>query len=340
MKMIKQAIVITGLIFMLNVSSAIAAGVYDGSLRLTSQAEVDLFDYTAITGSLMISGDDIQDLSPLSVLTSIGEYLYIGNNPALIVVDGFENLTELGKGLSVNDNPVLVSFSGFNNLLATGDNIDFWYNDSLASISGFASLQTAGWSIEFGSNPVLTSIPNFESLQTISSSLYILDNVSLSSVTGFNALQYVDWSFGISGNISLNNLCGFYNYFSSNNPYTGGGGFDISQNHPDLFAPTTIQDILDAGPCQMISPEQQIADLIIEIEAMELPNRDTNNVVNTLSRAKKSLESGNPDRAVSILQELINDTTNLESSVVKNNSNTAYELPVEVVQAIIDSINS
>jgi len=334
MKMIKQAIVITGLFFMLNVSSAIAAGVYDGSLRLTSQAEVDLFDYTAITGSLIISGDDIQDLSPLSVLTSIGEYLYIGNNPALIVVDGFENLTELGLGLSVYDNPVLVSFSGFNNLLATGDNIDFWYNDSLASISGFASLQTAGWSIEFGGNPVLTSIPNFESLQTISSSLYILDNVSLSSVTGFNALQYVDWSFGISGNTSLNNLCGFYNYFSSNNPYTGGGGFDISQNHPDLFDPTTIQDILDAGPCQispeqqtLISSEQQIANLIAEIEGLGLSNRDKNNLVNPLARAQKFLESGRPDRAVSLLQDLIT-------------GNTYYELPVEVVQGIIDSINS
>jgi hypothetical protein len=332
--------VITGLLFMLNVSSAIAAEIYDGNLQLTSQAEVDSFNYIVITGSLKISGDDIQDLAPLSVLTSIGGYLYIGNNPALEVVDGFENLTELGGGLYVYDNPVLISFAGFNNLLATGDNIDFWYNDSLVSVSGFELLQTAGWSLEFGGNPVLTSIPNFESLQTISSSLFILDNVSLSSVTGFKALQYVDWSLDINGNTSLNNLCGFYDYFSANNPYSGGGSFNISQNHPDIPDPATIQDILDAGPCQMISPEQQIADLIVEIEVMGLSNRDTNNLVRSLTKAKKSLEQGRPERAVRQLEELINDIAYLAPLTANVDSNIDYYELTVAVQAIIDSINS
>ena len=333
----KLAIVITGLLFMINVSSAIAAGIYDGNFTLGSQTQVDSFDYTAITGSLTISGTDIQDLSPLSALTSIGGYLYIGNNNILEVVDGFENLTDIGGGIYVYDNPVLVSLAGFNNLLATGNNIDIWYNNSLVSISGFGSLQTAGWSIEIVGNPVLTNIPNFESLQTITSSLFILNNVSLSSVTGFNALQYVDWSFEISGNTSLNNLCGFYDYFSSNNTYSGGGSLDISQNHPDLFDPTTIQDILNAGPCQIsleqplvlleqqISPELQIVDLIAEIELMGLSKKDSNNLVSALNRALKSLESGRPERAVIILEDL--------------SSTTSQDEVVQAIQAIIDSIN-
>jgi hypothetical protein len=337
MKMTKLAMVIMGLLSMIIFSSTVAAEIYDGDLSLASQAEVDSFNYTAITGSLTITGDDIQDLSTLSVLTSIGEYLSISHNPALEVVNGFVNLTDLGWGLYVYSNPVLVSFAGFNNLLATGDNIDFWYNDSLVSVSGFESLQTAGWSLEFGGNPVLASIPNFESLLTISSSLFILDNNSLSSVTGFKALQHVDWSFDIVGNTSLNNLCGFYDYFSANNPYSGGGSFNISQNHPDLPDPTTIQDILEAGPCQ-ISPVQQITDLIAEIEVMGLSNRVTNNLVRLLAKAQKSLESGRPGRAVRQLEELINDIAYLASRG-KIDSNTAYELTV-AVQAIIDSINS
>ncbi|MDX1776596.1 MAG: hypothetical protein R3297_08435 [Desulfobulbales bacterium] len=337
MKMTKLAIVITVLLSILDVSSAIAAGIYDGNLSLASQAEVDSFNHTEITGSLTITGDDIQDLSPLSVLTSVGEYLSISHNVALEVVDGFENLTHLGWGLYVYGNPVLVSFAGFNKLPATGDNIDFWYNDSLVSVSGFESLQTAGWSLEFGGNPVLTSIPNFDSLQTIASSLFILDNNSLPGITGFNALQYVDWSFDIVGNISLNNLCGFYDYFSGNNPYSGGGSFNISQNHPDLPEPTTIQDILDAGPCQS-SPVQQITDLIAEIEVMGLTKRVTNNLLRSLTKAQKSLESGRPDRAVSQLEDLINDIAYLASRG-NIDSNTADELTV-AVQAIIDTINS
>jgi hypothetical protein len=334
----RSTVVLIALFSVLHTSSA-RAQTYEGNLSLASQAAVDVFNYTDVTGSLTISGGDIVDIGPLSALTSVGSYISISDNAALAVVDGFENLTNLGGGLFVYYNASLVSFSGFGALSATGDNIDFWYNDSLVSVSGFESLQTAGWSLEFGGNPVLASIPDFESLQTISSSLSILDNNSLPDITGFNALQYVDWSFGIVGNPSLNNLCGFYNYFSANNPYTGGGSFNISQNHPDLPSPATIQDILDAGPC---SPEQQIgdliADLIAEIEAMGFPNGVTNSLVKSLAKAQKSLENGRPDRATVQLEALIDDIASLAARG-KIDGNTAVELTAAVV-GIIDAINS
>jgi len=332
----KSTVVLIALFSMLPMSSA-RAQTHAGNLSLASQAEVDGFNYTDIAGSLTIGGGDIHDLTPLSALTSVGSYISISGNAALAVVDGFENLTNMGGGLYVYNNASLVSFSGFGALLATGDNIDFWYNDSLVSVSGFESLQTAGWSLEFGGNPVLTSIPHFESLQTISSSLYLLDNNSLPGITGFNALQYVGWSFDILGNPSLNNLCGFYNYFSANNPYTGGGSFNISQNHPDLPNPTTIRDILDAGPCPG-SPEQQIADLIGEIEAMGLPNGVTNSLVNSLAKAQRSLENDRPDRATRQLEALIDDIASLASRG-RIDGNTADELTAAVL-AIIDAINS
>jgi hypothetical protein len=335
--MVRMAIVLMALFNLLSVSSA-SAEVYEGDLNLASQAQVnDAVVYTEITGSLTITGDDIQDLSPLSGLTSIGEYLSISDNPELEVVDGFENLNNVGWGIYVYYNPALVSFAGFNNLLATGDNIDFWYNDSLVSVSGFASLQTAGWSLEFGGNPALTSIPDFESLQTISSSLFILDNAVLHQITGFNALQYVDWSFDIVGNLSLNNLCGFYNYFSANNPYTGGGSFNIGQNSPELDDPTTIQAILDAGPCQN-SAEQQIADLMAEVEAMGLSNRVTNSLVKSLARAQKSLKNGRPDRATKQLEVLLDDIAYFESRGLIEQESAVYL--TDAVTAIIDAVNA
>ena len=332
----RSILVLIALFSMLHLSSA-RAETYVGNLYLASQADVDAFNYTDITGSLTISAGDIVDISPLSALTSVGGYISISDNAALAVVDGFENLTNLGGGLLVNFNASLVSFSGFGALLATGANIDFWYNDSLVSVSGFESLQTAGWSLEFGGNPVLTSIPHFESLQTISSSLFILDNNSLPGITGFNALQYVDWSFNIAGNLSLNNLCGFYNYSSANNPYTGGGSFNISRNHPDLPNPTTIQDILDAGPCTG-SPEPQFADLIAEIKARGLPNGVTNVLVKPLAKAQKSLDNGRPDRATEQLEALIDDIASLASRG-KIDGDTAVELTAAVL-AIIGAINS
>lgn len=307
----RMLLVLLALSSILSAPAAIAQ-TYTGNLSLASQAEVDAFSYSEVTGSLTISGADIEDLSALSVLTSVGSYLSIDNNPTLVVVDGFENLTQLGGGLFVYYNPNLISFSGFDALTATGDNVDFWYNDSLVDVAGFGSLHTAGWSLEFGGNPALTGIPAFESLQTISSSLFILDNNSLAAITGFGALQHVDWSFQINGNAALGELCGLYDYFSANDPYTGGGAFSISDNHPNLPNPTIIADVLAAGPCaaqetDVPSAVQLIDDLILEVGEMGLPRGTSNSMSKALGKAKKSLESGRVDSALNQLNDLIDD---------------------------------
>ena len=330
----KLTVVLAALSSMLTFSAAIAQDSYTGNLSLTSQAEVNAFGYSEVTGSLTIDGTNIVNLGPLSGLTTVGSYISISDNAALETVYGFENLTDVGWGIYVYDNPNLVSFSGFDALLQTGDNIDFWYNDSLVTVSGFGSLHTAGWSLEFGGNAALTSIPDFKSLQTINSSLYILDNVSLPSITGFKALQYVDWSFDIVGNTSLTNLSGFYNYASANNPYTGGGSFDISENHPNLPSPMTIQDILDAGPYEI----QLLDSLIRDIQAMGLNTGTTNSLVRVLAKAKNFLESGKDSNAIRQLETLINDISSLERR--GRIDSEAADYLVGAVLEIIDAINS
>lgn len=242
-----------------------------GNLVLNSQSEVNAHGhYTSVSGSLVVSGHDIKDLDPLSSLGSVGTYISVDNNPALVTVDdGFAALTDVGWGIYFYDNDNLVTFSGFDALLQTGDNIDFWFNDSLESVSGFESLQTAGWSLEFGGNPRLRKIPEFKSLQTINSSLFILDNPGLAEITGFHALQHVDWSFQVQGNTSLNNLCGFYNYFNYHNGlYAGNGAFDIVSNGPMLPNPTTELDVINAGHCAVIALED-LRDLVISLDLVK-----------------------------------------------------------------------
>ena len=314
------------------------AQTYTGNLSLESQTAVDSFSYTEVTGSLTISGADIVDLSPLSALVSIGKYLSISDNSALVVVDGFENLTSVGWGIQVWNNSNLVSFSGFEALVLTGDNIDFWYNDSLVDVSGFSALQTAGWSLEFGGNPLLTDIPDFDSLQTIESSLFILDNPSLTAITGFGSLSYVDWSFQVIGNSSLNNLSGFFNNFSDNNPYSGSGSFDIETNHSDLPNPTTIQDVLDAGPCPDLSIDQPSPTVLIDqlnsdIQAMELAKGATKSLVRTLDKARNYLQDGNNSAATSQLVGMIDDILALERRR-KIDSATADHLAGKVLECI------
>lgn len=284
---------------------AVSQTPFIGNLNLSSQDDVNgAAAYTSVSGSLSISGADISDLGPLSNLTHVGSYIVIDQNPSLItVVDGFSSLTDVDGGIFVYYNDNLTSFSGFNALLQTGDNIDFWYNDSLVSVTGFGSLQTAGWSLEFGGHPVLVEIPAFSSLQTISSSLFILYNPSLTEITGFGALQYVDWSFQIGNNTSLDSVCGFYNYFSTNNnSYTGGGAFDIVDNGQGLPNPTTVQDVINAGPCA--NAETALTGLHASVVSLNLANGISKRLTGHIDDALLALECGTGCGASAAIGEL------------------------------------
>ena len=317
------------------IATAADAQIYTGNLSLNSQEQVNAFAYSEVTGSLTISGSDIVDLSALSPLTRVGTYLSISDNTALTQVNGFQNLTEVGWGIYVWENTGLVSFSGFDALLHTGDNIDFWFNDSLVTVSGFDSLQSVGWSLEFGGNAALKSIPRFKSLETINSSLFVLDNASLTRITGFPALQHVDWSMGILSNATLATLCGFYDYFSANGSFTGEGDFMISGNDPSLPSPTTIEDILGAGPCEVL---QLLDNLITETQEMGLPQGTRNFLVNSLENAKKSFESGRDSDATRKLAALIDDIRSLQQRGKLDGATADYL--VAAVSEIIDVINA
>ena len=68
----RLAVVLIALSIILTAPNAVAQ-TYTGNLSLTSQEEVDAFNYSEVTGSLTISGADIVDLSPLSPLTWVGK---------------------------------------------------------------------------------------------------------------------------------------------------------------------------------------------------------------------------------------------------------------------------
>jgi len=253
----------------LAVSQQLQAQTYTGNLTLTTQSEVNAFNYTEVTGWLNIYGTDITDLSPLSNLVSVDGQLFI-TNTSLTTIDGFSSLTTAGEIL-ISENPVLQSFSDFHSLVSTlgGGNIEISNNVSLSSFSGFEALQTVGWSFEISYNTVLTQIPDYPLLHTIASSFYIFNNPLISEITGFKALQSVGYSFIITDNSALAGFCGLYNFFNYNSGvYTGTGSFDISGN---LFNPS-IQDILNGGPCPVCpqsqgdwknNPDWPVAELIL-----------------------------------------------------------------------------
>ena len=93
--------------------------VIEGDVFLSTQAEVNSFAGTSITGNLTISGSDIVDLTPLSRLDSLGGYLGVTENAALTNLDGLNNLTFVGGALEIIENKALTNLS-LSNLTSVG----------------------------------------------------------------------------------------------------------------------------------------------------------------------------------------------------------------------------
>ncbi|MEM7085597.1 MAG: T9SS type A sorting domain-containing protein [Bacteroidota bacterium] len=211
-------------------------------ITLTSQADVDAFittypGCTELQNALYITGADIDDLSPLSVITRIGipnaGGLEIVNNPILVDLDGLENIQDVENGtirvennatlenitgfmglqgnlssfsLIIKDNPALQSLQGLENVTLPGDDdliID--NNDLLTDLTGLEGMVGAD-DVLIWNNDALTSLSgleNFENTGTFS----LRNNDAMTSISGLspNLMVAALW---VEDHALLNNLDG------------------------------------------------------------------------------------------------------------------------------------
>jgi hypothetical protein len=112
------------------------------------QSEIDNFQAnypgcTEIEGNVEIDGNNIQNLNGLSVLTSIGGYLYISNNDSLVDITGLASLASVGGSLLISSNPVLASFNGLQSLSVVEEDVFISNNPLLSDISALGSIIAA-----------------------------------------------------------------------------------------------------------------------------------------------------------------------------------------------------
>ncbi len=94
---------------------------FPDDITITTQEEIDNFPTnhpycSYIGGDVEIDGDDIINVDGLSILTSIGGYLDISDNPNLTSLTGLVNLTSIGGELIIDNNDALESLSGIDNI--------------------------------------------------------------------------------------------------------------------------------------------------------------------------------------------------------------------------------
>jgi len=184
-------------------------------ITFITQAQIDNFQInhpncTEIEGDVVISGDYITNLNGLSVLTSLGGWLYICNynNDFLANLTGLDNLTSIEGGLYIEGYNVLTSLTGLEGLTSIGQEFAIFYNASLASLTGLENLTSIGAGLYIEGNAALTSLTGLEGLNSIGEDFHIGDNTSLTSLTGLGNLTSISGWFGIEGNAALTSLTG------------------------------------------------------------------------------------------------------------------------------------
>lgn len=246
-------------------AGAVNAQVLNGNISLFTQTQVNNFNYTEVTGYIIINGnpifsgtDPITDLSPLESLEKVGEFFQVAfvDDPDL----NFPNLTSVGETngqfgnafyfVGSNNVPTTISLPVFDK--AWGDfYID--QNNNLTSVDlpaltyvggttfGFMvrtnpeltylnvpNLTTVLGRVELNNNDKLTEISGFNNLTTVPANFAIINNDLLTSITGFASLTSVG-SFQLFRNFQLSDCCLFKDLIETPGAVTS-GSIQISQN--------------------------------------------------------------------------------------------------------------
>jgi hypothetical protein len=200
-----------------NVASTTIIGPCYDAFYFYRQSQIDSFpivhpDCDSIL-SLIISGDNIIDLSPLSQLKSVNEGFAIINNPLLRDFEGLENIEYGGTWMQIEYNPNLVSTKGFESLRRVNGWLAIIGNPRITDLRGFENLSSVV-NMEIFANDSLFSLDGLESIVS-DLSLYIHENPMLQSVSGLQNLTRAG-NLLLSNNDDLINLNGLNNFEVAN----------------------------------------------------------------------------------------------------------------------------
>jgi len=188
--------------------------VFNNQLQIDN-FQIDFPGCTKITGSVFIYGNDIQDLTGLSVINSIGEHLSFGyqteGNPQLLNLSGLENLDSIGGYLTITNNHNLSSLSGLDNLKSIGGGLTLWSNHGLQNLDQLINITNLGGSLMLFANKKLNNIEGLSMIEGIDGEVFIQVHDSLTYLSGLSSLVFVNGNVNISYNHLLESMSGLNN---------------------------------------------------------------------------------------------------------------------------------
>mgnify|MGYP005990780817 CR=1 FL=1 len=177
---------------------------------LNSQADVNNFPIlyaecpNSLLNGLLIQGEDIVDLAPLSIITNVENGLIVAGNPLLESLEGLEGLTSVDV-FEINENEQLTSLATFSSQL-TVNSLNVLGNSSLTSLSGFENVMHIEHLVLFSATG-LVSLDGFPTSQTSIGNIDIFETTNLNDITALSNISTAE-SVNIGLNQSLDNLEG------------------------------------------------------------------------------------------------------------------------------------
>jgi hypothetical protein len=225
---------------------------YQGSAYLYSQNDVDAFGaecYTQVTGSLVIEGMNINDLSGLSCLQHVaggnGYQGFIIRNTSVTSLNGLNNLREVFGLMVIDNNEGLTTLEGLNKLRHARSGLHIQYNhiNSLEPLNNLESIGEGGDFDKFTGLQVvedyITSLSGLENLTIVKGFLIIVGCELLENLNGLENISNII-KLNIANNSSLTDFCGIRNALPVQTYYNvNGNAYNPSQ-----------QDIID-GNCRL-----------------------------------------------------------------------------------------
>ncbi len=267
------------------------AQVCEGDLTLSSQAQVDAFNCEVVIGDFVISGADITDLTPLTVLDSLDGSFSVVDNPVLPTLTGLENLGYMeGRDFRIEDNASLVSIAALAGLTTIDLSIIKVRNHPvLASLAGLENLTSAD-RCTFSNNDAVTSLTGLEGL-TRCGMFLIQDNALLESMAGLENLSVVGWHFRIENNASLTSLSGLEGVFSVGQGLFSPGNLRI-ENNASLPSLSGLDGLASIGQ-NLIIVNNDALESLSGLESLTYIEEDLRIVGNDALESLSGLESLN-----------------------------------------------
>ena len=185
--------------------SKLNAQVLNESIVLSTQAQVDAFNYTEVNGTILVfGGSSITNLNGLSELTKCNS-LIITSNPVLTNIIGLANLVSVKDDLTIINNSSLATLVGFSSLTTVGtappDALVIENNDNLVNVDGFLSL-TFAHSLKINGNDNLLDLDGLSALIEVEDFFTISNNRFLKNLDGLSSFQTVSSE---EGNLTIDN---------------------------------------------------------------------------------------------------------------------------------------